>query len=383
MKNTTVILRSAGERTEQAALALLKELTTEIIAVKTAPFSLAVKECFEKGIMDGKEWTLVIDADVLISRSAVIELTELALTLPPDTFCVQGLVFDKLFSVFRPAGNHLFRTSLLNKAVDKVAHNPEILRPESYVIDKMTDSGYRFIQTDITVGVHDYEQSYPDIARKAFLHGKKHCYLTDILTTFWKARQNDLDMSFAMEFFQYGAEYAKTVRVDYADLSEAAAMHSRYDIEKPPFDIKEAFGYADRVISVEMKNLYSDSARQDKIFPRYLWNSIQKGKKRDDGLSFTDAQCLETAKTVAVFGLGKSGRMTLDFLDRYFEGKTLVIIDDNEHGYHNGIQIVDSIIFVNDFQNKVDMVVCGRYQKISPELTKHLKIPLLRLNNIC
>lgn len=368
MKNITVILRSAGERTEEAAMSLLRDFAGEVHLVKTAPFSMAVKECFETGIKDAKEWTLVIDADVLINPSGLAELVELSCGLSDDVFCVQGLVFDKLFSVYRPAGNHLYRTSLLAEASRYIDHGAGILRPESHVIDAMTRAGCIFIQTDKKIGLHDFEQSSSDIAKKAFLHGMKHAHLSDILLKFW-GNSNDPDFRTAREFFIRGMEYKGALRVDSEDIAAAAFEGGVSLDEKPPYSPDG---------KIEADKLLTHDNRQNIVFPPNLWNRVKQGKIDINWYHYCE---FHEANKIAVFGLGESGRKTLAFMSENF-GKVYAVIDDNAQGKYAEIDIVSSDAFIDGLQDLFDLVVCGRYQKLNPRLEEELKIPLFRLDNI-
>jgi hypothetical protein len=87
-------------------------------------------------------------------------------------------------------------------------------------------------------------------------------------------------------------------------------------------------------------------------------------------------------KNIAIFGLGKSGKMTYDFIKRYYPEKIKYFIDDNVKGDYEDIPIVTTDEFLEKYQNNVDIVVFGKYQHLNPNLLPNLKIPYLRLENI-
>ena len=71
---TSVIIRSAGERTEQLCRKLIIEQGVSpenLVAIKEVPFSAALKKSFQAGIERGLKWTLCNDADVLLRPGAV------------------------------------------------------------------------------------------------------------------------------------------------------------------------------------------------------------------------------------------------------------------------------------------------------------------------
>ena len=171
-----VVVRSSGERTADLCVDRLVGLFSpaSIFKVQTSPFSRAIIESLKIGMASNKEWLLCIDADVLVS---VVGIKKLLLNIPradANVFEIQGLVLDKFLPVVRPAGNHLFRREYAEKAIDAIPAEGTSLRPESDMLNRMSDAGFPWIQCDAIVGLHDYEQYRQDIYRKCFLHAQKH-----------------------------------------------------------------------------------------------------------------------------------------------------------------------------------------------------------------
>jgi len=160
-----VIIRSADERTTELCRQLVSEEVPNknIQIIREAPFTKAVRKTFELGIERGLPWTLAIDADVLIRPEAIIDLLRFSEKADDNIFEFQGLVLDKLFSTYRPAGNHLYRTSLLHKAIDYIPCDGLSGRPETTTLRNMESQGHPWILSDIIFGIHDYEQYYRDI----------------------------------------------------------------------------------------------------------------------------------------------------------------------------------------------------------------------------
>ena len=186
--NTTVVIRSIGERTEANCRALIASQVPEehIVTIREHPFTTAVKKAFEVGLECGRRWTLCLDADVLLRSESVKNLLVIAEHTEKHVFEIQGNVFDKLFGGPKPAGNHLYRTALLARALDCLPPPGLSMRPETYMIKRMAESGFPWIQQDLVVGLHDYEQYYKDIYRKAIVHTRKHgCHISH-LEAFWR-----------------------------------------------------------------------------------------------------------------------------------------------------------------------------------------------------
>lgn len=182
----TVIVRECGERTAEACVRLLQRIfpDQEIHRVSARPFSATLRLSLEKGLAEGRPWTLCIDADLLPLPELAILLDE-ARSAPEDLFELQGLVFDKLMTAPRAAGNHLYRTCLIGKALPLIpAENS--LRPETDMIEAMAARGHPNRQSRTMIGLHDFEQSYCDIYAKAYLHGHKHRFILPLFRPLWQ-----------------------------------------------------------------------------------------------------------------------------------------------------------------------------------------------------
>lgn len=182
----TIIVRHCGERTTDVCVQLLQTLAPghRIYRVSAQPFQEALRQSLELGIAEGRAWTLCIDADVLVLPELAGFLAA-ADSLPSNVFEAQALVLDKLLPARRPAGNHLYRTALIARALPRIPAG-DSLRPESAMILAMADLGYRAHQSRLLVGLHDFEQAYEDIYLKAFLHAHKHRFLAPLLRPLWE-----------------------------------------------------------------------------------------------------------------------------------------------------------------------------------------------------
>lgn len=193
-----VVVRGSGERTIEACCGLLAELFGESVhRVSGRPFSATLRKSLELGTRLGRPWTLCVDADVLALPALATFIAE-ARALPRNTFAVQALVLDKLLPVRRPAGNHLYRTELLNLALSRIP-SEDMLRPEYEMIRSMCGLGHGFYQSRLVVGLHDFEQSYADLFAKAYLHGHKHRSLEDQFLLIWQSL-SDEDADYAVAF---------------------------------------------------------------------------------------------------------------------------------------------------------------------------------------
>lgn len=187
IEDITVVIRSSNERTEKACLNLIAEQISKenIFLIHEKPFYKAVKKNFEIGIKQGKKWTLAVDADVLLTRQAIQSMIETASKLGDKLYIYQGYVLDNILVKYREGGPHLYQTKHLQQALSYLTTNQTVLRPESDTYNKMAAEGFIKYVDDKVYGIHDYEQYYKDIFRKAYFHGKKHSYLAGSLVDKW------------------------------------------------------------------------------------------------------------------------------------------------------------------------------------------------------
>lgn len=204
----TVVVRHCGERTTEACAQLLQALApgNRIHRVSARRFQEVLRQSLELGIAEGRPWTLCIDADVLVLPEIAAFLAA-ADSLPASCFEAQALVLDKLLPARRPAGNHLYRTGLIARALPRIPAG-DSLRPESDMILAMADLGYRAHQSRLLVGLHDFEQAYEDLYPKAFLHAHKHRFLAPLLRPLWEAlAREDGDFRVALAALQDGLQH--------------------------------------------------------------------------------------------------------------------------------------------------------------------------------
>ncbi|MFC2054357.1 hypothetical protein ACFLV7_08705 [Chloroflexota bacterium] len=214
----SVIIRSAGERTEQ----LCKELIIEqgvspdnLFIVKEAPFSAALKTAFELGIERGLKWTLCNDADVLLRPGAVKNMIALAEQQDENVCGIEGFILDKFTSGPRKGGVHLYRSSVLLKALEYIPPEGLDIRPETHTQKALAAIGYPWKVVQYLVGIHDFEQYYKDIFRKCFVHAHKHLDLTELYLSVWREKAtSDMDYVVALRGFASGVEHYGEVFID-------------------------------------------------------------------------------------------------------------------------------------------------------------------------
>lgn len=223
--NISAVIRSAGERSLQACKALLVKQIPEscIHIVSEVPFESALRKTYEIGIESDDEWLMTLDADVFLRKGSVYKLFSEAEGLPGHYFQIEGLIHDKLTGMYRNAGHRMYRTKYLDTALKKIPEANTKIRPELTTLKRMETSGYPSKKIQTVFGLHDYDQFYCDIYRKAFIHANKHQIWISQLISRWKnLGTSDDDFRIALRGLYDGLISLANVKIDTRDYVEAA-----------------------------------------------------------------------------------------------------------------------------------------------------------------
>lgn len=221
-----VIIRSAGERTENLCISL-SEKHGAVHVIKAVPFGESIRQTYLQAIKTGQKWTTVIDADVLLYPDTIaMAIAELD-NQPQNVFCLDGKTDDKIMMKDRRAGVHIYRTALLEKALQYIDNNH--IKPESNVRRKMEAQGFPTYTGKIVFGKHDYEQFYCDLWRKTVCQTQKLAKLIKDKPNKWKRlAKRDLDYEVIYRAHEYGkkniTEIVIDVRIDYDAKNQLAKL---------------------------------------------------------------------------------------------------------------------------------------------------------------
>lgn len=219
MDNITVIIRSSGERTVDCCyeIACNQVGFDNVYKINEVPFSKAVKKTFEIGLEKNKEWTLAIDADIILAENAIQNMIQSASKIGDKLYIYQGYVIDQIFGTAREGGPHLYKTAHLSDAIDALKRTENTMRPESetYKILANEKSAIKYVD-NVIYGIHDFEQYLEDYYRKAFFHAKKHDnseYSVQFLKH-WTSKQQDITFKVLLEGWLFGIKFSGDVKVD-------------------------------------------------------------------------------------------------------------------------------------------------------------------------
>jgi len=175
-ENLHVIVRAAGERTADYCCAELVRQTSanSVDRVELTPFWRTLREGLERGLKSGAPWILSVDADVIPATDTVSRVTDWMSRSDDKVGVISGMIQDKLMGCIRFGGIRLYRSSIIPLVLQLMPDQGDNVRPESCAISRLVEQGWQHITLPDLVGLHDYEQYYHDIYRKAFLHIQKH-----------------------------------------------------------------------------------------------------------------------------------------------------------------------------------------------------------------
>lgn len=279
ISNVAVIIRSVGERTEALCRHLVEQQVSpeHVVVIHERPFSKAVQRSFEIGLDFRLDWTLCVDADVLLREDGIQMLVEEASKLPESTFTFSGCMIDKLLGHSRPGGGHLYRTRHCQKALEFIEESDAQIRPETYVKVRMRQCGYPdIVDEEIVIGIHDFEQYYADIYRKAIVHTHKFNQRLAYAGKMWERLANvDQDYQVALWGFRVGQLFEGKISINRDIFPEEidTLLKLANMTEKPPL--------TDRTWDVQLPELRINQYSPPQEFVNWQRiRSLRSGKRR-------------------------------------------------------------------------------------------------------
>jgi hypothetical protein len=224
-EHVIAVIRSAGERTLHACKEILSKQIHEnnLHVIKEIPFEKSLRQCYEIGIQSKAKWLLTLDADVLLLSNAVSQLLTAAENMPENYVQLEGRVFDKVLGIYRQAGHRIYRTKHLPIAIGSIPPQGTQIRPECFTLKELGKKGYPSRRIPAVVGIHDFEQYYKDLYRKAFVHAKKHTgFAPELLSRCAQYQTSDSDFKAILQGFWDGLLFQDNVSIDIEQFSQSS-----------------------------------------------------------------------------------------------------------------------------------------------------------------
>ena len=258
--NFIVIIRTTGERTFRICQAIILEKVSHdrLYTVNEYPFEAALRRCYQIGIESNADWMITLDADVLLREGAIQGLLSEAAAMPSNHFQIEGRVFDKLTHRVRWAGYRCYRTGFLPSALEKLPKNKTVIRPESTTIEWMATHGYPSCKSNYVYGIHDFEQAYVDIYRKARIHAVKHkLWLCEMMLHWHNMGSKDTDFKIAIQGAADGLCDSDSVTIDarlYSQQAQSVLSKLKLNEKSPLEPTSLSEGYVETTIEYANKS---------------------------------------------------------------------------------------------------------------------------------
>lgn len=224
IKEITVIIRSAGEKTEKSCFDIvLSELVSDeqIYILRELSFVDAQIKSINIGASTESEFVLFLDADVRLRRNAISIMLENA--VKTDVLMYNFAILDR--QLFAPTyGCHLYTQKFLNFAQEYAESSKGMQRPETYICNAVAKKYKKYIfQIPKIVGLHGYDQYLIDVYRTIFVRAvkfpKRRDYIFERIYSNYLSNVTSPNNVILLMGFLDGLRYSK--KNDYAPLSKA------------------------------------------------------------------------------------------------------------------------------------------------------------------
>ena len=289
ISDVSVIIRSAGERTEKICYELIADQNVpvdSIFKIREVPFSKALLKSFEIGKDQNKKWTFCVDADVLLRPGSIQEMIRLADAQSQKVCQVQGYMLDKFFGGVRKGGVHVYRTSLLENVKGKVPKEGVNIRPESFALKQMADEGYPTKVVPYIVGLHDFEQYNYDIYRKAFVQAEKHLFRSELLIKLWKEKANDdQDYQLALKGFADSIVNHEEIFINrnqslYKDFFDKAGLPEKDSLNIDEYSLSRVEEIIEEWHYPDIYHSYFPDKDGYELTPASYWNKVKRAREK-------------------------------------------------------------------------------------------------------
>ena len=144
--------------------------------------------------------------------------------MPENYLQIEGRIHDKLTGLYRPAGHRIYRTRYLERCLKEIPPDGTEIRPEYVTLQRMERLGFPSKRIGLVSGIHDYEQFYRDIYRKAYVYANKHqIWLAEMVTRWKRLTNKDNDFQFALRGLYDGLMALESPKIDPRDYIDSAA----------------------------------------------------------------------------------------------------------------------------------------------------------------
>lgn len=170
------------------------------------PFEEKLKESFEVAINDRHLFSIIIDADIIVTSSFIKETKKLINKLHPFELGFGLKVLDRFYGSPKFRGIHVYNVNHLAEALSQIPKQGNSLRPETFVKQKMAERGHPW-QNNISnsiFGIHDFFQNSEDIFCKMAIRSHRSARDIKTLLNRFKEFKSNPDFTIAEAALEYG-----------------------------------------------------------------------------------------------------------------------------------------------------------------------------------
>jgi hypothetical protein len=244
-----VIIRSTGERTHKLCCESVRQFVHDRnihVINNTCPFSKAVEEMFEIAISTDWDWYIGLDADVILMRDWMPRVWRVFLeeetkraftenkTKVNDLFKIDFMLQDRFIGL--TPGVHFYNNRFSKKALEVLKLTKDSNKPEGNIRHKI---GVPFIQPNMTIGYHGYEQYYSDIFNRFVVRASRNPEYVDKHNIFKRdlsTEVNPVELVVAYDGWKYGIEDRRRA-LKYMDATNKQDISTYGFKELQPLDI--------------------------------------------------------------------------------------------------------------------------------------------------
>src|SRR5690554_700217 len=233
----TFIIRASGEATVKNLKAQLKRQISCNDVIITLDDEVSFEEKLRQGydlaIKIDSDVSVFIDGDILLRSNAVERIRKIAQRLEGSDFGFGLKLWDKFYDRPKFRGLHIYRTNLLSDALKFIPKQGERLRPESYVKDRMKESGnlWRNDLSFYVAGLHDFYQKPQDIYYKFLVRSKRSTDDIQELKSTFKSMPTNLDYKMALKGLADGEQLDEVLNDKYLYSSQELMLEHSHPIK--------------------------------------------------------------------------------------------------------------------------------------------------------
>lgn len=256
-----VIIRASGENTLKELIKIVKKqlLPQDKLEIldEEVPFFEKLKHGFQLATKLDRDFTVFIDADILIRSNALHKTRKLIANMNENDLGFGLRVWDRFYNKPKFRGYHVYRTSYLTKAAGFICLKNNQLRPESFVKQKMLDLGYLWKNnlSNYVVGLHDYFQNSNDIYYKYLIRAHRSKDEIKRLKTYFERKKNEPEFKIALLAIENAS--------DIYSIENNKSLYIRSDLPKLKSNVNVNVNY------LVIKNLFMRYK-----YSRLFWKSI-------------------------------------------------------------------------------------------------------------